>query len=132
MHKLVILIETLEDQAFTDAWPEFLHAAEQMPGLLRESTSQVDDILFGATSYSLIHELYFETPQALQRGMSSPQGQEAGRILQEMTQGKMVLLFADHKEDDLERIRRFHQPDNDPAETDTGPWSIDGIDSPAP
>ena len=107
MHKLVILIESSVDRgAFDAAWPAFLRSAEQMPGLLREATSQVEAVLFGSRSYTMIHELYFASREAAQEAMASPAGREAGRLLQIMTSGKLALLFADHKEDDLENIRK--------------------------
>lgn len=107
MHKLVILIEQPDDwSAFEAAWPQFLHQVEQMPGLRREATSRVDVTLFGEKSYTLMHELFFDAPQAVQEAMASPAGREAGRLLQVMTQGRMALFLADHKEDDLENIRK--------------------------
>ena len=49
MHKLVILIGPLEDpQTLEMYWPDFLHQAEMMPGLQRETTSQVEHFLYGS------------------------------------------------------------------------------------
>lgn len=111
MHKLVILVEPLaDDSAFDEIWPQFLHAAEKMPGLQRETTSHVDGTLYGRYNCALIHELYFESLETLQEAMKSPQGKSAGELLQQMTGGHLTLLIADHKEDDLENIRKFSQP----------------------
>lgn len=108
MHKLVILVETPEDlDTFDDLWPKFLHHAERMDGLKREATSRIDNVLYGNSSYYLIHELFFDSQQAIQTAMTSDAGQSAGEILQRMTQGRMVLMLADHKEDDLENILKF-------------------------
>jgi uncharacterized protein (TIGR02118 family) len=115
MHKLVILVESTDDPSFDENWPEFLHMAERMPGLQRESTSRVDHVVFGKVPYAMIHELFFDSLEALQKGMASPQGQEAGRLLQVMTQGNLTLLFAEHKEDDLENIRKYQKPEDDDA-----------------
>ncbi len=105
MHKLIILVETPEDlNAFDDLWPRFLHHAEGMPGLIRESTSRIDSVLFGNNSYYLIHELFFDSLQAIQIAMRSDAGQFAGEVLQRMTAGRMVLMMADHKEDNMENI----------------------------
>jgi hypothetical protein len=107
MHKLVILIEQVAERtAFDEAWPEFLHQAEQMPGLLREATSQVEAMLYGERGYMLMHELFFATRQAAEQAMASAPGREAGRLLQAMTGGRLALFFADHKEDELENIRK--------------------------
>jgi uncharacterized protein (TIGR02118 family) len=108
MHKLVILIEPVEDwAAFEDTWPEFLHRVESLPELRRESTSRVERYLYGRTTYEMVHELYFDSLEAAQQAMSSPAGNAAGQLLQGMTHGRMVLFFADHKEDALENIRKL-------------------------
>ena len=110
MHKLVIMIEGAALPAdFDENWPQFLHLAEQMPGLQREATSRVLHSLFGNQSYILIHELFFESLEALQTAMASSFGRQAGQELQRMTQGKVILLVGDHNEDDLENIRRYTQ-----------------------
>jgi uncharacterized protein (TIGR02118 family) len=109
MYKLVILIETPEDLTFDERWPQFLHLAEQIPGLRRETTSRVEHVVYGKGDISLIHELYFDSGQALREGMASTAGQKAGWVLQEMTAGRVTLLFADHKQDELENIHRYHK-----------------------
>ena len=108
MYKLVILIEPLDDwETFEENWPEFLHHAERMPGLRHEATGRVERFLFGDISYAQMHELYFDSQQDLERAMASPQGREAGRLLQQMTAGRFSPIFADHKEDDLKNIRKY-------------------------
>jgi len=109
MHKLVILIEPLEDwNDFEESWPEFLHKVEEMPGLLREATSKIDQALYGK-SYAQVHELFFATLQDAQAAMASSDGRAAGRLLQQMTKGKMTLFIAEYKEDDLENIKKFQK-----------------------
>ena len=108
MNKLIILIEPPDDwEVFDDTWPQFLHHAENMPGLRREATSRVDTFLYGDRTYAMMHELFFDSLDAAQQAMASPEGRQAGRILQEMSRGRMVLFFADHKEDDLENIKKM-------------------------
>ena len=108
MHKLVILVGPLEDrQAFDEGWPDFLHQAEQMPGLIRETTSQVEHVLFGSSQFIMMHELYFGSSQAIQAAMASPHGKAAGALLQRITQGQLVLFISDHKEDSLDNIRQY-------------------------
>jgi uncharacterized protein (TIGR02118 family) len=109
MYKLIILIEQPDDPlSFNDAWPYFLRQAEKMPGLIREATIHVSRILFGNHPIYMIHELFFNTHTELQEAMISPQGQTSGQILQKITGGRMTLLVAEHREDDLENIRK-HQ-----------------------
>ena len=107
MHKLIILIESTSSPGFHNYWPRFLHAAEDIPGLRREATSRIHQILYGDVQYALMHEMFFDSLAILQAGLASPSGQEAGRLLQEMTAGRVKLLIADHSEDELENIRRY-------------------------
>jgi len=121
MHKLIIMLESSENPDFDEQWPRFLSLAENMPGLQREVTSRVERVIFGVSTTTMIHELYFESLEALQEGMASPQGREAGAVLQSMTQGRMTLLFADHREDNIENIRKYQQVKEDKhAEADAG------------
>lgn len=116
MHKLVIQIEPLDDWPALEArWPQFLHLVESMPGLLREATCRVDAFLYGEKPVAMIHELYFDSLEAAQAAMASPEGNAAGRLLQEMTRGKMVLFFADHKEDDIDNLRKYHPESQEPG-----------------
>ena len=108
MHKLVILIGPLLDEnTFDESWPEFLHLAERMPGLRRETTSRVDSVLYGKYACVLLHELYFDSLADIQEAMRSPEGRAAGEVLQKMTAGRLTLLLADHKEDELANIHKF-------------------------
>jgi uncharacterized protein (TIGR02118 family) len=110
MHKLVILLEKSgSDPLFMDHWPSFLHLAEKMPGLRREVSSHVENLLVGDFPYTLIHELHFDTPEATRAAMASPQGKQAGALLQNMTQGRVVLFFADHSEDSIENLSRYER-----------------------
>jgi hypothetical protein len=109
MHKLIILVESTTTPDFHVFWPRFLHAAEKMPGLQRESTSRINQTLYGDFQCALIHELYFDSYPDLRAGLASEAGKEAGRLLQEMTSGQVRLLIADHSEDNLENIRK-HRP----------------------
>ncbi len=107
MYKLIILVESTTTPGFHALWPRFLHAAEDIPGLRREATSRVSQVLFGDLQCAMIHELFFDSYATLQSGMASDPGKEAGRLLQEMTGGKVELFIADHSEDELENIRRY-------------------------
>lgn len=111
MHKLVILIETSGNQAeFEKIWPVFLEAAERMPGLRREATSHIEHVLLGDLPYNIVHELFFDSMQATQAAMASPEGRSAGKLLQSMTDGKLAMFFANHSEDSIENILKFRKP----------------------
>jgi len=114
MYKLVILIEPLDDaSAFESSWPDFLHHSERMPGLRREATSRVDAMVLGQIPVGLMHELFFDNQASAQQAMTSLHGRQAGKVLQQITQGKMTLFFADHKEDEMENIRRYQKPEEE-------------------
>ena len=114
MHKLVILIEQIENEAqFDEMWPEFLHISERMPGLKKEATCRVENNLFGAFQPAIMHEIFFDSLDDLHQAMSSPEGRIAGELLQRMTDGRLVLFIADHKEDDIDNIRSYQQKDSD-------------------
>ncbi|MBE9525054.1 MAG: EthD family reductase [Chloroflexi bacterium] len=114
MHKLIILIDGIaETTAFGESWPEFLHLAESMPGLVREATVRVDTVLYGSQQISMIHELFFNNQGDLRQALISKQGQDAGKILQKITDGRMTLLIAEHKEDDIDNLRKYHQGNGD-------------------
>ncbi len=107
MHKLVILInEPGDPDKFEAGWPKFLSWAEEMPGLKKEVTSRVAHTIYGNFPHFMIHELHFDTPQEAHQALDSPEGQAAGQTLQALTQGQVILFFADHLEDSLENIKQ--------------------------
>jgi hypothetical protein len=108
MVKLVILLGiSTESDDFLENWPRFLHEAEAMPGLRKEASSHIDAVVFGAFPYSLIHELYFDTREDLQAALNSIPGRQAGKILQFLSHGNVVILITDHKEDDSTNLARY-------------------------
>lgn len=114
MYKLIILIQPQPDPArFEARWPEFLAAAERMPGLRREATSHVDRVLHGDFPAHMVHELYFDTLKAAAEAMGTPEGEQAGQILQEISDGRVTLLLADHTQDELNNIRRHRASESD-------------------
>lgn len=106
MHKIVILITVPpDDDVFEMHWPEFLRQAEQMPGLLRETTSRVHFQVYGDVDCRLVHELHFKSLQALEAAMQSEEGKLTGGVLQRITGGRFSLYFTDHHEDDIENLK---------------------------
>jgi len=119
MHKLIILVTPeAEGPIFDKQWPQFLHLAESMPGLLREATIRVQHMLYGDYPVSMLHELYFESQDALYKALASPQGQAAGQIIQQITDGYVTLMVAEHKEDDIENLRKYRQPESEAADAE--------------
>ncbi|MEN8173327.1 MAG: EthD family reductase [Chloroflexota bacterium] len=110
MYKLIILIGPVADTPrFGETWPEFLHLAESMPGLVREATVRVQAVLYGDQQINMIHELFFDSKEDLDSALISSQGQAAGVTLQKITNGHMILLTAEHKEDDISNLRKYQQ-----------------------
>ena len=108
---MIVIPAHVEEPVLNASWPNFLHAAENMPGILREASVRVVTTLFGGQEISMVHELYFETLTDLQEAMQSPEGLAAGQIIQELTQGQMTLLVGEHREDDIENLRNYQQND---------------------
>lgn len=116
MHKLMILISPeAEGPHLDEGWPQFLHKAERMPGLLREATVRVQAHLFGAYPLGMLHELFFKDQAALESAMRSPDGLAAGQILQQITGGQFTLLIAEHREDTIENLRQYTKPEDPPT-----------------
>jgi len=112
MYKMMIIVPpNIISPDFDAGWPEFLHQAESMPGLLREASVRVSSSLYGTQEIDMVHELFFETLEDLQAAMHSPEGLAAGQIIQQLTQGQMTLLIAEHREDDIENLRQYRQDD---------------------
>ena len=70
MYKLMIIVpNNIDEPVLNEGWPDFLHAAESMPGLQREASVQVTASLYGTQDISMVHELFFETLADLQNAM---------------------------------------------------------------
>ena len=108
---MIIFPSHIQEPVLDAGWPEFLHAAESMPGLRREASVRVTASLYGTQEIGMVHELYFETLTDLQEAMRSSAGLTAGQIIQQLTQGEMTLLIAEHREDDIENLHRYPQND---------------------
>lgn len=104
MHKLIILVDPPENETqFETLWPAFISLSARLPGLRRETTSRVTFQMFGKHTFNLIHELYFDNPEAARQALNSPLGVQAGQTLQRITSGRVTLLLADHLEDESAR-----------------------------
>ncbi len=107
MYKLVLIFAPPEDAAqFQTAWQTFLGLAEAMPGLRKETVSHVDALIEGNPNVYMIHNLYFDSREALETALQSPAGQAAGLHLQNFAGGRVTILMAEHKEAREEDFRR--------------------------
>lgn len=103
MHKLTIFFYPplqAKELAFQADWQKFMSLAEKMPGLRRETVSDVEQFVYGSQGhrYSKIHELYFDSRPALDAALASDEGQAAGAWLHKFTQKRFTLIIAEHKE----------------------------------
>lgn len=103
MHKITIFfyppLERREAEFQMD-WQKFMGLAEKMPGLRRETVSEVQQFIYGSQGhrYAKIHELYFDSRAALEAALGSEEGQIAGAWLHEFTLKRFTLIIAEHKE----------------------------------
>lgn len=105
-YQLLILIPiTVEIQSFDEGWPEFLKAAESMPGLIKESVCRIDNCIYGQNFLRRIYSFTFEDQDSLQKALLSSPGEKAGDILHRITQGNLILLSGEYKEDHLKNIQ---------------------------
>ena len=119
MYKLVILfLPTLTSpNAFAEGWQKFLKLAEKMPGLRKEAVSDVEELVFGPVSmnYKKIHELYFDSREALETALNSEEGQKAGQWLHSFTQGQFLLMVSRHMEAKPEEFKKQNQETEESA-----------------
>lgn len=101
MYKLVIFfLPPFSWAGFEQGWQKFLGMAEQMPGLRKEVVGDVDELVFGPPDLNCkkVHELYFDSREALTAALNSEEGQKAGQWLHSFTQGRFLLVIARHME----------------------------------
>src|SRR3954468_11397851 len=98
MVKLVVAYGKPQDPAAFDAYYASTHAAlaEQIPGLRRFEHGKVLGTVDGSDApYYFLAELYFDSPEDLQKGMGSAEGQAAGGDLENFASGGATLMVAE-------------------------------------
>lgn len=101
MYKLMVLFEQpLNEMEFQGNWQIFMGLAEKLPRLRKEIVSSVQQVVHApeGRQFNRIHELIFDSQDALEAALQSKAGQEAGQFLQNFTFGRMMLLTAEHME----------------------------------
>ena len=108
MYQLIILLPTgLDLHSFDEGWPQFLDIAEQMPGLIQESITRFDQILYGSETIQRIYTFSFHDKKSLENALVSEQGQKAGNLLHFLSGGNITILTGDHQSDTLDRIQSY-------------------------
>jgi len=106
-YQLLILIPlAVEIQSFDEGWPEFLKSAEKMPGLIQESVNRIDNCIYGQNNLRRIYSFSFQDRDSLEKALLSTPGEEAGKVLHKITQGNMILISGEYKQDFLENIKQ--------------------------
>ena len=104
MHKLVVLMRggAAGSEVLERRWSEeFVPLAEKMPGLRRVQVGRSVGAPAEPPDVLLMHEFLFADLEALQRAMTSPEGQAAGRALMGFAAARAELFFAEHHEMEL-------------------------------
>lgn len=93
MVKLIAIYKKPEDTAAFDRHYNEVHAplAAKMPGLIKLEVNRVYGGPMGESNLHLIAEMYFETKEALNEALSSPEGRAAGKDLMGFA-GKLVSM----------------------------------------
>lgn len=120
MYKLIIIFDQPPDTlTFLTGWQAFLHMAEQMPGLRRETVSLIEDVIYSAGKPRpfKIHEFYFDDRAALDAALTSDAGQQAGEWLHQFTSGRFTLYIAPHQEADEKEFKKDFEKGKDRAES---------------
>ena len=108
MYQMVIILPAnLDLKLFDEKWPHFLEAAEQMPGLIQESVTRFDQVLFGSSEIKRLYTFSFKDRPSLENALTSPSGEKAGDILHSIAGGKITILSGDYQTDSLDRIQSF-------------------------
>lgn len=102
MRKLLLLFKAVPDAlTLQSRWSqEFVPLAEAMPGVRRMVVNQNLVSPAGLADFVLIHELYFDSQAALTAAMMSEAGVRAGQKLIDIARDGVIILFADHQEDE--------------------------------
>ncbi len=113
MYQLIILLPTgLDLHAFDEGWPQFLAVAEQMPGLIQESITRVDRVLFGSDIFQRFYTFGFPDKKSLELALISEEGQKAGNLLHVLSGGNITITTGFHQSDTLNRIQSYSSQDD--------------------
>lgn len=98
----MLLFRRPEDvDGFEQRWShEFVPKAEKMPGIRRVTVSRVYGSPAGPAELHLVHEIFFDDAESLQRALISAEGVEAGKALISIAGSFVSLCFAEHLEED--------------------------------
>lgn len=92
---MVIFRKPADNDAFENAYNDFLALVERMPGIQRRQVINVLGSPLGATNYHRILEVYYNEQAQMEESLRSKAGQEAGGELRRFPAGSFEMLFAE-------------------------------------
>jgi hypothetical protein len=111
MYQLILLIPySVNLKEFDENWPLFLEAVENMPGLIEESLTRVDQVLYGQKTISRIYCFSFPDQETLEKSLLSESGEKAGQLIHDLTNGQVSIMTGEFQEDTLDNIRSHKLP----------------------
>jgi uncharacterized protein (TIGR02118 family) len=98
MVKLIVFFQPPKDpDRFQRNWQIFLGMVEKLPGVQGEVITRFEKPLYGGIPFHMMHEVYFDSREALDEALTSMAGQAAGQFLQNVTNGRISILVAEHQ-----------------------------------
>ena len=105
MYQLLILLPLdVDTNAFDEGWPKFLDLIEKLEGLQKETISRIDRAIYGNNQIQRIYSFIFSDKHAFEKALTSPEGEEAGKLIHQISGGKVILLSSYYLEDSLGNI----------------------------
>lgn len=97
MHKLILLFKAPPDiESFEAAFAaQHVPSITQMPGLVKATVTRGIAGPRGPAPFHIIHELYFDSLDALRKGLESPEGRAAGATLMAFARDCVEVMFAE-------------------------------------
>lgn len=101
MVKLIALYKKPSDvEAFENHYKNtHTPLVKKMPGLQKVEVSRITSAIGGEAKFYLLAEMYFESEDALNAAMASPEGKAAGKDLMDFAGGLVQMMIAEVEQD---------------------------------
>lgn len=97
MVKLIALYKMPDDKAAFDTHYEEVHTplVRRMPGLQKLEVARITGAPIGEPKHHLVAEMYFESQDALNAALASPEGKATARDLMSFAANLVTMFFAE-------------------------------------
>jgi len=97
MVKLIALYKTPDDKEVFDRHYNEIHTplVKSMPGLRKLEVARITGAPIGEPKHYLIAEMYFESKDALDASLASPEGKATGRDLMSFAANLVTMFYAE-------------------------------------